>query len=268
MTDQLTPTSPTSSGENKKNSNCFLKGCLIVLTLFVLVLCCLGTLVAVPFVTDFNPLGQDWQNRIMEIIPWEDFIQDPSLIPVLQDLFDEGFDLFLEEGESSLDFLSPGVSDPTGPASDARAIPLATYTASDFPATFSYPAGWEIEEEAYEVIFSDPHSFTFLHVGEELVADGTTADQISSEVIESIQSEAESGTFILIETSPWSVPTGDDAYLSAYEWTDSEGYNLWAYDLETVSGESNIYIFLAGEDPELAPIYGELIKIIADSFSR
>ena len=192
----------------------------------------------------------------MDVIPWEDFIQDPSLIPGLQDLLDEGFDL------PSMDF------DSTWAASDAHSIPLATYTASDFPATFSYPEGWDIEEEDYEVTFYDPDSFTFLYVGEELVVDGTTAAEVSSEVIESLQSEAQSGTFVLIENSPWSVPTGDDAYLNAYEWTDSDGYFLWAYDLETISGESNVYFFLAGEDPELAPLYGELIKIIAESFSR
>ena len=256
MTDQMTPASPTSSGGNTKNSNCLLKGCLIVLLLFILVFCCLGTLVAVPFVTDFNPLGQNWQNRIMDVIPWEDFIQDPSLIPGLEDLMDEGFDFSSEAFDS------------TELTSDARAIPLATYTASDFPATFSYPAGWDIEVEAYEVTFYDPDSFTFLYVGEELVVDGTTAAQISSEVIESLQSEAQSGTFKIFENSPWSVPAGDDAYLNAFEWTDSEGYYLWAFDLETVSGESNVYFFLAGEDPELAPLYGELIKIIGDSFSR
>ena len=256
MTDQSIPASPESSGGNTKNSNCLLKGCLIVLLLFILVFCCLGTLVVVPFVTDFNPLGQDWQNRIMDIIPWDDFIEDSSLIPGMEDFFDEDFDFSL------------GDSDSTGLVSDAREIPLATYTASDFPATFSYPADWDIEEEDYEVTFYDPDSFTFLYVGEELVVDGTTAAEASAEVIESLQSEAQSGTFVLIENSPWSVPTGDDAYLNAYEWTDSDGYFLWAYDLETISGESNVYFFLAGEDPELAPLYGELIKIIAESFSR
>ena len=256
MTDQTTPDSLTSSGGNKNNSNCLLKGCLIVLLLFILVLCCLGTLMVVPFVTDFNPLGQDWQNRIMDVIPWEDIIQDPSLIPGLEDLLDEGFDL------------PPGVSDSTGIPSDARAIPLATYTASDFPATFSYPAGWDIEIEDNEVTFYDPDSFTFLYVGEELVVDGTTAAQISSDVIDSLRSEAQSGTFKVFENTPWSVPTGDDAYFNSFEWTDSEGYYLWAFDLETISGESNVFFFLAGEDPELAPLYGELIKIIGESFSR
>ncbi len=64
------------------------------------------------------------------------------------------------------------------------------------------------------------------------------------------------------------MPTGDDAYLNSYEWTDSEGDYWWAFQLETVSGESNVYFFLVGNDPELAPLYGELIKIIAESFSR
>ena len=81
-TEQITsPQSP--------KGNCLLKGCLIVLLLFFLVALCLGTLVVLPFVTDFNPLGLEWQNRIKEFLPWDDFFQGPSLLPGLPDFSDD-----------------------------------------------------------------------------------------------------------------------------------------------------------------------------------
>ncbi len=248
-----------------QKSNCLLRCCLIALLLFFLVACCLGTLVVLPFVTDFNPFGLEWQNKIEEFLPWDDFIQIPSLIP---DLWDESFDPFDQDDDSALDFPTPGPLAPTRPAEDARSIPLSTYNAGDFPAVFSYPENWDIEVEDYQVTFYDPDSTTFLYVGEELVEPGITAAQVSTDVIDNIESDAESGTFKIIENSPWSVPTGDDAYLNAFEWTDFEGNYQWAFELEIVSGESNIFFFLIGNDPDLAPVYAELIEIIANSFSR
>jgi len=247
-----------------QQGNCLLRCCLIALLLFFLVACCLGTLVILPFVIDFNPLGLDWQNSIEEFLPWDDFIQDLSL----PDLLDDSFDPFIEDDDSALDFPTPGPLAPTRPAEDARSIPLSTYIAGDFPAVFSYPENWEIEVENSQVTFYDPDSYTILSVGEELVEPGKTASQVSADVIANIESEAEGGTFKLIENSPWSVPTGDDAFLNAFEWTDSEGNYQWAFDLEIVSGESNVFFFLIGDDPDLAPIYAELIEIIAISFSR
>lgn len=52
------------------------------------------------------------------------------------------------------------------------------------------------------------------------------------------------------------------------EWTDLEGYFIWAYDLEIVDGESNIFFFLSGEDPGEIELYGDLLRIIVDSYSR
>jgi len=251
-----------------QKGNCLLRGCLIVLLLFFLVACCLGTLVVLPFVTDFNPLGLEWQNRIKEFLPWGDFFQGPSLLPGLPDFLDDSFDPFLEDDDSALDFPTPGPLAPTRPAEDARSILLSTYIAGDFPAIFSYPENWDIEVEDSQVMFSDPDSYTMLFVGEELVEPGKTASQVSADVIANLESEAESGTFKIIENSPWSVPTGDDAFLNAFEWTDQEGNYQWAFDLEIVSGESNVFFFLIGDDPDLAPVYAELIEIIAISFSR
>jgi len=251
-----------------QKGNCLLRCCLIALLFFFLVACCLGTLVVLPFVTGFNPLGLEWQNEIRELLPWDDFFQIPSLIPELPDLWDESFDPFLEDDDSGLDFPDPGPLAPTRPAEDAMAIPLSTYIAGDFPAVFSYPENWDIEVEDSQVTFYDPDSYTILSVGEELVEPGKTASQVSADVIANLESEAEGGTFKIIENSPWSVPTGDDAFLNAFEWIDFEGNYQWAFDLEIVSGESNVFFFLIGDDPDLAPVYAELIEIIAISFSR
>ena len=134
MTDEITPISQTPSVANPKQSKFLFKGCLIVLALLFLVLLCRGILVALPLMPDFDPFGLDLSNRIKEIIPWVDFIQDPSLLLDLPDLIDNDLDPYPESNDPAL----------YNPPSDARAIPLTTYTASDFPATFSYPVGWEI----------------------------------------------------------------------------------------------------------------------------
>lgn len=254
-------------GEAPKKKNCFLWGCLIVFLLIMVTVCCLGTLVFMPLFTDFDPLGLDLRNRIEQVFPWQEFIQDPSIIPGLPELLNGTSDPLMET-DPSLPMPTPGALAPTRPAEEARAIPLSTYTASDFPATFSYPAGWEIEVEEYGVTFYDPVSYTYLAVGEDLVEPGTTAKQVSQDVIDSLQEDSEEGSFKVFESTPWDVPTGDDAHLNAYEWTDQDGYYQWAFHLETISGESNVYFFLSGEDPDDAPVYGELIEIIAASFSR
>ncbi len=268
MNDQISPAStpaPAPLDGNPKKSNCFLRGCLIVSLLFLLVLCCLCTLVVLPFVTDFDPLELDLKDRIGEFLDWQTLIEDQLDIP---GLLDDEFDSFIDEDDPALAFPTPGPLAPTRPAHEAREINLETYYAEDFSAVFSYPEDWDIEVEDYRVTFYDPDSFTILFVGEELVENGTTAAQVSSDVIEYLQADAESGTFKIIENSPWSVPTGDDAYLNAFEWTNTEGYYQWRFTLEIVSGESNVFFFLIGDDPELAPVYAELIELIAASFSR
>jgi len=250
-----------------KKGNCFLWGCLIVLLLIFVTVCCLGSLIFLPFFTDFNPLGFDLKNQIEELIPFQDFLDDPSQIPGFDQFLDENLDTLLEEVPGFVES-TPNALMPAAPASDAHSVPLETYTGSDFPATFSYPAGWEIETEDYAVTFYDPDSYTYLFVGEDQVDEGTTAMQISLEVKEALMEEAEEGTFRVVENAPYYPPTGDDAYLSAYEWTDSDGYFIWAFELETVNGDSNLFFFFSGENPDDAALYRDLIEIIADSYRR
>ncbi|MCJ7735128.1 MAG: hypothetical protein MUP11_11325 [Anaerolineales bacterium] len=249
----LSPAAPV-----KKGGKCFLWGCLIIVLLVLVTICCLGTLIFLPFFTDFDPLGIDFRSRIEEFIPLNELFGDTSLIPGPPDILDDS-EVLVPTQEAIA---------PSRPSTAARSIPLVSYTGSDFPATFSYPAGWDIEEEEGGVTFYDPNSYTYLFVGEYFVENGTTAQEMSRDMNISLNDEAQEGTFEILERAPYSVPTGDDAYLSAYEWTDLDGYYTWAYDLETVQGESNIYFLLSGEDPETAALYGELIEIIAASFSR
>jgi hypothetical protein len=258
MTNQQTSARPN-------RNTCLLRGCLIVGILLILVFCCLGTLVALPLVTGFDPLGLDLENRINEFIDWEDFMEDPSLVP---DLFEEEFNPLVSEEDPLLDFPTPGPLAPTRPAPDARALSMASYSASDFPATFSYPAHWDVEEEPFRITFYDPDHNTVLYVGEDPVDIGTTAAQVADEVTGNLQSDAQSGSFMIIENSPWPIQTGEDAVLSAYAWKATDGTPRWAYDLEIVSGETNVFFFMVGEDPEQAFINAEVIELIAASFIR
>lgn len=256
----MTTSSAPPAETPKKKTNCFLWGCLAVIILFFAAVCCLATLIMLPLFTDFDPLGIDLRNRIEQYIPWQEFLEDPSIVPGLPDILDENFDSLIEVTPD--DFFS------TGPDSGADSVSLSRYVASDFPASFDYPAGWEIETEDYGVTFYDPNSYTYLYVGEDLVDPGMTARQVAEDVMDSLMEEAQEGTFTVFEDTYYTVPTGDDAYLIAYEFTDTEGYYQWAMDLETVSGESNIFFYLSGEERSDYQLYRDLLDIIADSFSR
>ena len=249
------------TGDQPKKKNCFVWGCLGVVILLVVTFCCLGSLIILPFVTDFDPLGMDLRNRIEEYIPWRDYIDDPSLIPDFDEFLEDSEDPYLEEDPGA------GSADP-GSYDDASSIPLAYYSAGDFPANFLYPSGWGIEAEDSAVTFYDPVSYTYLYVGEDLVDEGTTPVDVAEGVMESLMEESQEGTFQLINSEPWQVPTGEEAWLYQMEWTDLEGYYIWAYDLEIVSGESNIFFFLSGEDPGDIDLYGDLLRIIVDSYTR
>jgi hypothetical protein len=102
-------------------------------------------------------------------------------------------------------------------------------------------------------------------MGEDITDSGTLAEEIAIEILDSVQEEAQEGSFKLISSRPYSVSIAEDAHLTLFEWVDLDGYYIWAYDLEIVSGESNIYIFLSGEDPDEIPIYGDLLDLIASS---
>lgn len=257
MTNQ---TSAAPAEPARKKGKCFLWGCLIVIVLFFVSVCCLVTLIFLPFYTDFDPLGFDLRDRIEQYIPWQELLEDPSVIPGMPDFFDDSFDDLLEELPEELTS--------SGPATGAHAVLLSTYVASDFQAIFDYPTGWEIETEEYGVTFYDTNSYTYLYVGEYLVDTGLDARQVAQDVADSLRDESQEGTFKVFESTPFSVPEVDDAYLMSYEFTDTEGYYQWALDLETVSGESNVYFYFSGDDPEDYLLYRELIELIAASFTR
>ena len=257
----MTNQTSAHAGESpRKKGNCFLWGCLTVIILFFVSLCCLGSLIFLPLFTDFDPLGIDLRHRIEQYIPWQELLEDPSAIPGLPDILDDSFDSLLEE--------IPGDTSSSGPSTGAYAIPLSTYIASDFQAIFDYPTGWEIETEESGVTFYDTNSYTYLYVGEDPVESDISARQVAQDVADSLREESEEGTFSVFESTPFSIPEGDDAYLMSYEFTDSEGYYQWALDLETVSGDSNVFFYLSGEDPEDYQLYRELIEIIAVSYTR
>jgi hypothetical protein len=247
-----TPSIPP--GEEPKKKNKLLWGCLIALVLVFVILCCGVTLIFMPLFSDYDPLGTGLREQIEEFIP-SDYLDDTSSFPDFEDLLDE-------TGSDG------GTTDP-GPSSDdfytADEMPLAWFDFLDIGIYFYYPEGWDIEVEGYEVTFYDPESFTFVYIGELLTDMGTTAEEISQDFLDSVQEDAQEGTYRLISSDIYSVNIADDAYLTLFEWVDLDGNYAWAYDLEIVSGESNIFIFLYGEDPDEILFYGELLDIIASS---
>ena len=256
------PSIPTASDQPKKN-NCLMWGCLSVVILIVISCCCVGSLVVLPFVTDFDPF-----NLKDQIGDYINEFDDSSQFPGFDDFLDDEFDFDLEDDSSSWDEPDTDMPEAESNVSDAASIPMEYYSATDFSANFLVPVGWEIEVEEYAVTFYHPDSYTYLFVGEDLVDQGMTAEQVATEVTVSIRRESQEGTFNLISSTPWLVETGEDAYLSLMEWTDQDGYYNWAYDLEFLLGEKNTFFFISGEEPEEIALYGDLLEIIIDSFSR
>lgn len=237
-------------GEQKKKIK-WLWGCLIALVLVLVIICCGATLIFMPLFTDIDLLGTGLRDRIEEYIPM-DYQDDSSLPPEFEELLEE--EVFTEVE-------TPAPEEIT----QAEDIPLAIFNFLDIGTSFSYPVGWNIEMEGYGVTFYDPDSYTYIYMGEDIIDPETTAEQIGLDILDKIQEEAQEGSFNLISSDPYLVPIPGDAYLTLFEWVDQDGYYTWAYDLEIVSGESNIYIFLSGEDPDEVLFYGDLLDIIASS---
>lgn len=248
-----TPPIPPEGEPKKKNK--WLWGCLIAFILVLVVFCCGGTLFFVPLFSERDTQSTGWRKQIEEYLPL-DYLEDPSSIPGVEDLLDE--ELF-----SEVENVVPGA----GAEGVIRAedLPLATFNFLDIGTSVSYPVGWDIEVEGYGVTFYDPESYTYIFLGEDLLDSGTRAEEIAMEIIDSIQEEAQEDSFKLISSTAYSVGIADDAHLTFFEWVDQDGYYTWAYDLEMVSGESNIYLFLSGENSDEIPFYGELLDILASS---
>lgn len=248
-----TPMLPPEEEPKKKYT--WLWGCLIALILVLVVFCCLGSLYIMPLFMEIDPLETGLREQIEEYIPL-DYLEDPSSIPVFEDLQDE--EIYSEDDE-----IEPG---PTFESiTDAEDIPLAEFYFVDIGTSFFYPAGWDVEVELYGVTFFDPDSYTYIYIGEDMIEEGTRAEEIAQEILDSVQEEAQEGSFQLISSGPYTVYVADDAHLTLFEWVDQDGYYTWAYDLEMASGESNLFLFLSGEIEDEIPLYGELLDIIASS---
>ncbi len=200
-----TPPPDTAGGSSavpQKKKSCLGRGCLILAILAVLVAGCLGSVWALNRFLDLDLLDRlpGWEN-------WTD-LDLPRIV----------------EDDFSYTYPTPGPLAPTRPAPAARAVDLTPYSGGMISAAFSYPANWTVEMGDGQVGFLDVDSLTTLYVGEYPVEPGTTAAGISAEVRASLESESEPGTFRDIESAPWVLPGGEDAYLNAWEWTDMEGY--------------------------------------------
>jgi len=239
-----------------KSSNKLLWGCLITVVLALVIFCCLGSLLVLPLFSNFDPLGTNIRQRIEEYLPM-DYLEDPSSIPDIGEI--------LEYPDSST---SEATAQPVPAAKDSQDTsiqPLATFAINELGISFSYPSGWDIELDPYAATFYHPEDFTYLYVGEDPLDEVTTAEGIANDVIESIQIDAQEGTFELLNSGPYSVSIAEDAYLAVFEWVDQDGYYTWAYDLEIVYGDSNLFFFLSGEDPDEIPKYGDFLDTIASS---
>jgi hypothetical protein len=257
----MTAKKNTAPKEEPRNyQNFFLWGCLAAFILFFVGLCCLVTIIFGSFFADFDPLGFDLRNRIEQYLLWPDFLDEPSVVPELPDILDETPAPLIE--------VTPDEMSPTVPAPEASCEEFSTYVAHDFQAIFDFPAGWDVEPEEYGVTFYDTDSPTALRVGEAFSEAGTTARQIAEDLMASFNTESEQGSLVVFEETPFTVPTGDDAYLAAYEFIDSDGDYQWFLDLETISGESNVYFYLSGDNLEDYQFYRELIEVIAASYSK
>lgn len=156
----------------------------------------------------------------------------------------------------------------SGGSFGADQLPLGEYNLTDLGISFSYPIGWEIEQEEDEVTFYHPEDLVFIYIGEFSTDQGTTAKEIAIDFLVTIEEEAQWGTFELLQAGVYPVAIADDSYLVLFEWVDDEGDYAWAYDLEIVSGESNPFIFLYGAERDEMDYYGELLDIIAASMSN
>lgn len=247
------------AGTEKKRTNKLLWGCLIAVVLALVIFCCLGSLLLLPLFSNFDPLGTNIRQRIEEYLPL-DYLEDPSSIPDIED--------FLDYQDSSTSIATAQPAPAAKDSQDASIQALSTFAISEMGISFSYPSGWDIELDPYAATFYHPEDFTYLYVGEDPLDEGITAEAITNDVIESIQNDAQEGTFEIINSGSYSVSLAEDAYLAVFEWVDQDGYYTWAYDLEMVYGDSNLFFFLSGEDPDEIPIYGDLLDTIASSLMQ
>ena len=84
-----TPSIPPVTDQPKK-TNCLLWGCVSVVILVVISFCCLGSLVILPFVSDFDPFNL--RDFVDDNLNLEDYMDDLSQFPGFEDFLDDDTD--------------------------------------------------------------------------------------------------------------------------------------------------------------------------------
>jgi len=250
-----------------QTKNCILWGCGIALVFFCLVSACLAIGFGLALV------GVDLRGTNLEdginIIPWGEFLEDPANIQDLPEILFGGNDPDYDEADTDPDVDSYQPAPTREFTYELESIPgFVPYSAEDFDAEFLYPEDWEIEVEEYRITFYDPDSNTYLYMGVDEVDEGITAAQVADEVIETLKVEAEEDSFVIFENEPYYLPAGYDSYLNVFEWTDDEGFYHWAYDLEIIRENTNVFFFLVGDEAGELESYRSLIETVVDSFVR
>jgi hypothetical protein len=256
--DQSTPT-------GSKNKNVILWGCIAAIVLWCLFSCCLITFAGFALFSEVDLFGLDSEEWFDDMLPWEDFFDDPSFEYDLPESYDEG-----DNGED-LDTSE----EPSEPMPISGIGQLVQFQSDQFSFSFFYPEGWypEEDENNESVVFLDPNSDTFLGVGRDWLCQGcSTAADVSAHFMVDIEFEAQPDTLVMLEDMPYSVSTGEDAHFNAYEWIDLDGEYNWIYDLviyvEDPVEDTSIYFVLWGFDTQYYEEYRELFEKIIMSYSK
>jgi hypothetical protein len=250
--------------EDTKKPNYILWGCLAAIGLFLVISCCLISVAGFAIFSNVDLFGLGTDGWFDDYLPFQDFLEEPSLDLDSPDYYDEEE---IDEGEDS------GVSTEPGPISGITQ--MTQFQSDQFSFVFFYPEGWDgSEDENNEsVVFLDPDSNTFLGVGRDWLCQGcSTAKEVSDHFLVDIEFDAEPGSLVVLEDMPYSVSTGEDAHFGAYEWTNLEGDYQWIYDLviydEDPVEDTTIYFVLWGDDYEFYEEYRELFEKVIRSYSK
>jgi hypothetical protein len=95
----------------------------------------------------------------------------------------------------------------------------------------------------------------------------TSADS-AEHFMETMEFQAESGEFEIVEDRPFILPNGEDAHFSAVQWTNYESTFQWALGIIIVTDGYSNYFIMYGDDPVYFSMYGELIEDIGSSYNK
>lgn len=252
-------TTPQAAPAEPKKKNYLLWGCLIILVLMCLVVGCLVTVVGLSF-SGVDPLGLKLDQYIEDFSPWLDY-EEPYYDPTYEDKDIAPDD---EVEEPSIDSVP-----------DSGFDQLAPFYSDNFTFSFFYPEDWEMMEDEYNegVSFYDLSSNNHFTVGKGWLCQGcTTAADIAIKFMETIEFQAQPGSFVALENFPYDVPTGEDAYYSVMEWDNMEGDYMWVYAIhiynEDPVEDMDISFIMWGDDPDTIEMQRELLDKVVASYGN